>query len=412
MAIPTTIEDLSTTPDSNGPSGSEQRTLADDGIRHAYAFIRMLVTTGSNIASASSITPPSTGSSFNITGTTTIAAIASTNSWNGRQICLIFAGALQLTHSSNFALPGSSNITTAANDIAFFIQTGSGAWRMTGYLRADGTNLSGAFAGAITGVTDLTTTGNAVLGNATSDTLAVGSTGIVKDSSNRTAFGASGVGAIGSGADQVAIAGTIGTSGAQFNTNVAADYEMVHRGAGGWWFYTDSAGKVPLKIDRLAATNTLQLTSAGVAVGGDGRLYGLSLHNNAGAVTGTTNQYIASGTYTPTLTSVANISATTARQCQWMRVGNVVTVSGQFDATHTATGTVASEVGVSLPIASSFTTAFQAGGTANSYQAGSGFVNAQSIDADATNDRARVRWMNAAISGSTTYTFSFSYEVL
>ena len=138
MTIPTTIEELSTTAASNNPTGSAQRTEADDGLRAAYAFIRMLVTTGSNIASASTITPPSTGSSFNITGTTAITTIASTNSWNGRVICLIFAGALTLTHSSNLALPGSANITTAANDIAFLIQTGSGAWRLTSYLRADG----------------------------------------------------------------------------------------------------------------------------------------------------------------------------------------------------------------------------------------------------------------------------------
>lgn len=143
----------------------------------------------------------------------------------------------------------------------------------------------------------------------------------------------------------------------------------------------------------------------------DGSLYGTALHN-VGTPTGTTTQYIASGTYTPTLTNAANISASTARQCQWMRVGNVVTVSGQFDATHSSTGTVSTEVGVSLPIASAFTTAFQCGGTANSFQSGSGFVNAQSIDADATNDRARVRWMNAGISGSTTYMFTFTYEVV
>lgn len=120
-----------------------------------------------------------------------------------------------------------------------------------------------------------------------------------------------------------------------------------------------------------------------------------------------------SGTYTPTLTNVSNISASTARQCQYLRVGNVVTVTGQFDATHSATGTVATEVGISLPVASAFTTAYQCGGAATSFQApASGFVNAQSIEADATNDRARVRWANAAISGSVTYTFTFSYEVI
>jgi hypothetical protein len=138
MAIPTTLESLSTTESANGPAGSEQRTLADNGLRQAFAFIKQLVTMGSNIASATTITPPSTSSAFNITGTTTITTIASTYSWDGRVITLIFADAVTLTHSSNLALPGSANFTTAANTVAQFVQTGSGAWRCTVLVKADG----------------------------------------------------------------------------------------------------------------------------------------------------------------------------------------------------------------------------------------------------------------------------------
>lgn len=138
MAIPTTLESLSTTAASNGPAGSEQRTLADDGLRQAYAFIRQSVSLGSNIASAATITPPSTAAAFNITGTTTITAIASTNSWDGRIVTLIFADALTLTHSSTLSLPGAANFTTAANTVAQFVQTGSGAWRCLFLSKADG----------------------------------------------------------------------------------------------------------------------------------------------------------------------------------------------------------------------------------------------------------------------------------
>ena len=162
MAIPTTIESLSTTASSNGPSGSDDRSTADDGLRYAYAFIRQTVSLGANIASASTITPPSTGYAFNITGATTINTIASTNSWDGRLILLIFAGALQLTHSSNLALPGSANITTAANDIAEFVQTASGSWRLVNYrTAADSLTVQGA----------LTVNGNTTLGNAGTDTV-------------------------------------------------------------------------------------------------------------------------------------------------------------------------------------------------------------------------------------------------
>lgn len=162
MAIPTTIESLSTTAASNGPSGSDDLNTADDGLRQAYAFIRQVVSLGSNIASASTITPPSTGYAFNITGTTTITTIASTNSWDGRLILLIFAGALTLTHSSNLALPGSANITTAANDIAEFVQTASGAWRLVNYRTATGND-------TVTG--NLVVNGNTTLGNANTDTV-------------------------------------------------------------------------------------------------------------------------------------------------------------------------------------------------------------------------------------------------
>src|SRR6185369_11101538 len=93
----------------------------------------------------------------------------------------------------------------------------------------------------------------------------------------------------------------------------------------------------------------------------DGRVYGTALHNNASVVTGTTNQYIASGTYTPTLTNGTNVAASTARKCQWIRVGNVVLVSGQLDVDTTSTG--ASELGISLPIASNLATAFDLAGS-------------------------------------------------
>lgn len=138
----------------------------------------------------------------------------------------------------------------------------------------------------------------------------------------------------------------------------------------------------------------------------DGRIYGKGLHNAAGAVTGTANQYIASGTYTPTLTNVTNVAASTARQAQWMRVGNVVTVAGQVDIDPTAAG--ATELGVSLPIASALTTAFQLGGTANSNVAAG---EEAMVDADAANDRARIRWTAVDVTNHT-YAFTFTYEVL
>jgi len=159
-----------------------------------------------------------------------------------------------------------------------------------------------------------------------------------------------------------------------------------------------------------------EVTSGGLYTGGgsnglnimpDGRLYGTALHNNAGAVTGATNQYIASGTYTPTLTNVTNVAASTARLCTWTRVGNSVEVRGQIDIDLTTT-LLASEIGVSLPIASAFTTAYQCGGSA----AAIAFQANWAIQADATNDRAKFSATGISSVTNDTYTFNFGYEII
>lgn len=93
----------------------------------------------------------------------------------------------------------------------------------------------------------------------------------------------------------------------------------------------------------------------------DGRIYGDALHNNGGSVTGTVNQYIASGTYTPTSPSSTNISVSAINQFQWIRVGNVVNMSGEITLGATATG--AATFDFTLPIGSSFANSFDLSGT-------------------------------------------------
>jgi hypothetical protein len=79
-------------------------------------------------------------------------------------------------------------------------------------------------------------------------------------------------------------------------------------------------------------------TSGSFRVNTTGVPYGTSIHNNAGAVTGTTNQYITSGSYTPTSASPVNVTVGTVRQTSWTRVGNVVHVSGAVNFAVTAGG--------------------------------------------------------------------------
>lgn len=113
-----------------------------------------------------------------------------------------------------------------------------------------------------------------------------------------------------------------------------------------------------------------------------------------------------SGVYTPTLTNVTNLAASTARQATYMQVGNTVTVTGQVDVDPTAAG--ATRLGISLPIASIFTTAFQLGGTAAA-KAVAGQVAA--IEADTTNFRAQMEWV-AVDTANRTMSYQFTYQVL
>lgn len=63
-------------------------------------------------------------------------------------------------------------------------------------------------------------------------------------------FGGTARASIGGGTDTFAFAGTsIGFNGSQFNVNPAANFEMAHRAAFGWDFYTNSGGSLVLRLD-------------------------------------------------------------------------------------------------------------------------------------------------------------------
>lgn len=126
-----------------------------------------------------------------------------------------------------------------------------------------------------------------------------------------------------------------------------------------------------------------------------------------GAATTRTNLTLTTGTYTPTLTNTTNIAASTAYVCQWMRVDNVITVSGKVDIDVTAAGNAL--LGMSLPVASALTTDIQAGGTFVSNAAAT--PEAGCIFADGTNDRASFKFI-AVNTANNTFFFSFTYLVL
>jgi len=117
---------------------------------------------------------------------------------------------------------------------------------------------------------------------------------------------------------------------------------------------------------------------------------------------------IVTGTYTPTLTGVTNVAASTAYVCQYLRVGPMVTVSGRVSIDPTA-GATLTQLGISLPVPSAFTAAEQCGGAAAA-SAVAGYSG--SILADATNDRAELAFTTGADVANRVWGFSFMYQVL
>lgn len=183
-------------------------------------------------------------------------------------------------------------------------------------------------------------------------------------------------------------------------------FELVPGGTCTFQTYNRTSGAyVALSIDAtsiaLRPSGTARLT-----VDSAGRWIGTALHNNASGIAGTT-QYVASGTYTPTLTNVANVAASTAYKCQYTRTASVVTVSGKVDVDPTLAAT-STQLGISLPVASNLAAAEDCAGTAACPT-----IAAQSaaILGDAANNRAQMEWISGDITNQPMY-FQFTYEVL
>ena len=142
--------------------------------------------------------------------------------------------------------------------------------------------------------------------------------------------------------------------------------------------------------------NTLQSLQGGTT----GEFYHITSAQNT--LVGT----LAAGTYTPTLTNVTNLDASTAYQAQYIRVGATVTVSGKVDVDPTA-NTTNTELGISLPVASNFGADEDCAGVAHAQTADSG----GGVSADTANDRAALKFVSVGTANYTLY-FHFSYQVI
>lgn len=180
---------------------------------------------------------------------------------------------------------------------------------------------------------------------------------------------------------------------------------------------TNTTTTPTLNVDTIGAKTMLRYDGSAIVIGDivNGGVYAARYNTSAdkfyilgaGYAPSASVPTLTSGTYTPTLTNVANLDTVTAIPCQYLRVGSVVTVSGgiAIDPTLAATAT---EVGISIPIASNFGAAEDCAGVAFAPSvAGQGAA----ILADFTNDRAAMRWISTDITNQAMY-FSFTYRII
>lgn len=114
-----------------------------------------------------------------------------------------------------------------------------------------------------------------------------------------------------------------------------------------------------------------------------------------------------SGNYTPTITPITNVAAYTAFSCTYIRLGDVVTVSGIFNVDPTATGAFALEM--SLPISTAFTNQYQAGGTFSEASAG---ISWGGIRSKASTGIISIGGQSPASTANQTCSFSVTYRVI
>jgi hypothetical protein len=200
--------------------------------------------------------------------------------------------------------------------------------------------------------------------------------------------------------DDVDAATARATLGAQ-----ASDGTLTALAGQNWAANSLPIGSGPDTVSQVAfAANTFPArSSAGNLVAKPITDFALTILDDANATAVLATLGIAHGTYTPTCTGVLNVDACSGAVCQYMRVGNTVTVSGSITVDPTATSNT--QVGVSLPIPSALTSISQVGG------AGVRGTVPVAIYADFANDRAMFEFTaNTTASGS--YPFTFTYLVL
>ncbi len=118
----------------------------------------------------------------------------------------------------------------------------------------------------------------------------------------------------------------------------------------------------------------------------------MAIHSTKGVlveILGDEDGLAVSGTFVPTITVSGNTTASSVPVGWYTRVGNLVTYTVRASVTHTAGAPTASTIDVSLPIASAFDAAADAGGVVSGVATITGAVTANTTD-----DRLTLSYLN------------------
>lgn len=113
-----------------------------------------------------------------------------------------------------------------------------------------------------------------------------------------------------------------------------------------------------------------------------------------------------SGTYTPTLTNVTNLAASTAYLTNYVRIGSMVIVSGKVDVDPTAAASTVLDI--SVPIASNFGSTEDGAGAA--FSRGTAGEGAAMLT-DATSNALRMQWVTTEIANHS-FWFIAMYRII
>lgn len=158
----------------------------------------------------------------------------------------------------------------------------------------------------------------------------------------------------------------------------------------------DTSGTVTIRPASAAGTYTLTLPD------NDGTTADQPLITN-GSGTTSWGPVLASGTYTSTLTNVTNVSSSSQVAYTYQRIGSIVQFAIRVSVT--ATGAGATELGLSIPVSSNFSSADNAIGTVTSS------LEIGTLDSDSTNDRLRLTY-SAQGAGTEVFSITGQYQII